>query len=122
MDSATVRGMTKFGFRSYSGNDKAVMLREVAVSMVDRKGRWILWLMRWQGEMDSATAHGMTRFGFDGYSGNDEAVMLREVAVSMVDRKGRWILWLMRWRAGDGFRDCARNDEDWQRVTDCTSL
>ena len=48
------------------------MLREVAVSMVERRGRWILWLMRWQGEMDSATARGMTKFGFDGYSGNDE--------------------------------------------------
>ena len=74
------------------------MLREVAVSMVERRGRWILWLMRWQGEMDSATARGMTKFGFDGYSGNDAAVMLREVAVSMVGRKGRGILWLMRWQ------------------------
>ena len=34
MDSATARGMTKFGFCSYSENHKAVMLREVAASMV----------------------------------------------------------------------------------------
>ena len=50
----------------------AVILREVAVSIWARKGRWILWLMCWQAEMDSATARGMTKFGFDGYFGNDE--------------------------------------------------
>ena len=73
MDSATARGMTKFGFRSYCGDDKAVMLRVVAASMVE-----------WQRVMDSATAHGMTKFGFRSYSGNHKAVMLREVAASMV--------------------------------------
>ena len=35
MDSATVRGMTKFGFRCYSRNHKAVMLRVVAASKVE---------------------------------------------------------------------------------------
>ena len=35
MDSATVRGMTKFGFRCYSRNHKAVMLRVVAASMLE---------------------------------------------------------------------------------------
>ena len=73
MDSATARGMTKFGFCSYSENHKAVMLREVAASMVE-----------WQRVMDSATVHGMTKFGFCSYSGNHKAVMLRVVAASMV--------------------------------------
>ena len=58
--SATALGMTT-----------AVILREVAVSMVECKGRWIFWLMRWQAEMDSATARGMTKFGCGGYFGND---------------------------------------------------
>ena len=35
MDSATARGMTKFGFRCYSRNRKAVMLRVVAASKVE---------------------------------------------------------------------------------------
>ena len=35
MDSATVPGMTKFGFCGYLGNDKAVMLRVVVASMVE---------------------------------------------------------------------------------------
>ena len=52
MDSATARGMTKFGFRCYSRNNKAVMLRVVAASMVEC-----------QGYMDSATARGMTGEG-----------------------------------------------------------
>ena len=69
--------MTKFGFCDYSGNHKAVMLREVAASIGERKGRWILRLMRWQGEMDSATARGMTKFEFRGYSGNDQVWLLR---------------------------------------------
>ena len=53
------------------------MLRVVAASMVERRGCWIFWLMRWQGEMDSATARGMTKFEFDGYSRNDEVWVLR---------------------------------------------
>ena len=52
MDSATAHGMTKFGFRCYSRNHKAVMLRVVAASMVEC-----------QGYMDSATARGMTGEG-----------------------------------------------------------
>ena len=39
--------------------------------------------------------------------------MLCTVAASMLACKGRWILWLMPLLAGDGFRDCARNDEVW---------
>ena len=46
-----------------------VILREVAVSMVECQGRLVLWLVRWQGKMDSATARGMTKFGFRGYLG-----------------------------------------------------
>ena len=38
MDSATARGMTKFGLRCYSRNHKAVMLRIVAASMVECQG------------------------------------------------------------------------------------
>ena len=49
-----------------------VILREVAVSMVECQGRLVLWLVHWQGKMDSATARGMTKFGFRRYSGNDE--------------------------------------------------
>ena len=63
-----------------------VILREVAVSIVECRGCWILWLMRWQAEMDSATARGMTKFGCWGYFGNGGG-------------------------KGHGFRDCARNDE-----------
>ena len=74
MDCAAVRGMTKFGFRCYSRNNKAVMLRVVAASMVEC-----------QGYMDSATARGMTKFGFRCYSRNNKAVMLRIVAASMVE-------------------------------------
>ena len=55
----------------------AVILREVAVSIWARKGRWILWLMCWQAEMDSATVRGMTKFGFDGYFGYDEVWVRR---------------------------------------------
>ena len=36
-----------------------VILREVAVSMVECRGHWILCLICWQGEMDSATVRGM---------------------------------------------------------------
>ena len=78
----------------------AVILREVAVSMVECRGRWLLWLMRW-----------LAGDGFRDCARNTNAVILREVAVSMVECRGRWLLWLMRWLAGDGFRDCARNDE-----------
>ena len=77
MDSATARGMTKFGFSGYSRNDKVVMLRVVAASMFERNVRWILWLMRWQGEMDSATARGMTKFGRGGDVRNDEVWIQR---------------------------------------------
>ena len=69
--------MRELGFRSYSRNHKAVMLREVAASIGERGWRWILRLMRWQGEMDSATARGMTKFEFCGYSGNDQVWLLR---------------------------------------------
>ena len=48
------------------------MLRKVSASLLGCRGRWIFWLMRWQGEMDSATARGMTKFGFYGYFENDE--------------------------------------------------
>ena len=60
-----------------------VILREVAVSMVVCRGRWVFWVVRWQGEMDSATARrmtkfggavgtlGMTKFGGGGYFGDD---------------------------------------------------
>ena len=48
------------------------MLRKVSASLLECRGRWIFWLMRWQGEMDSATARGMTKFGFYGYFENDE--------------------------------------------------
>ena len=54
-----------------------VILREVAVSMVECQGRLVVWLLRWQGKMDSATARGMTKFGFRRYSGNDEVWVLR---------------------------------------------
>ena len=41
MDSATARGMTKFGFCCYSRNNKAVMLRVVAASKVSDNEAWI---------------------------------------------------------------------------------
>ena len=66
------RGVTgRVGRWGHRRLTNAVILREVAVSMVGCRGRWILWLMRWQAEMDSATARGMTKFGFCGYFGND---------------------------------------------------
>ena len=97
-------GMTKFGFRCYSRNHKAVMLRLVAASMVGRRGAGFCgWCVGWQ-EMDSATARGMTKLGGCGYFWDDEggitklggcgyfwnhkAVMLRVVAASMVGRRG----------------------------------
>ena len=48
-----------------------VILREVAVSMVECRGRWIFWGVRWQAEMDSATVRRMTKLGFYGHFGND---------------------------------------------------
>ena len=58
MDSATARGMTKFGFYGYFWNDEV----------------WVLWLLA-----------GMTKFGLRSDSRNHKAVMLREVAASMVE-------------------------------------
>ena len=52
--------------RTHRHPSYAVILREVAVSMVECRGLWMFWLMRWQGEMDSATAHGMAKFGRKG--------------------------------------------------------
>ena len=72
------------------------MLRAVAVSIVECRGHWILWLMPWRREMDSATARGMTKFGFCAYSRNDKTVILRAVAVSIVECRGRWISGLRR--------------------------
>ena len=91
MDSATARGMTKFGCGGYSGNG------EVCGGGYSRFGvRNCPWnddgrhtarsrsihlgapraldsrLVRWQAEMDSATARGMTKFGCGGYSWNDD--------------------------------------------------
>ena len=91
-----MRGMTKCGFRAYCWNDKTVILREVAVSIVECRGRWILWLMPWRREMDSATARGMTKFGFCGYFWNDKAVMLCAVAASMLACRRCWISGLRR--------------------------
>ena len=54
---------------------------------------------------------GMTKFGFRCYSRNHKAVMLRRSRSIHGWAQGRWVLWVMRWLAGDGFRDCARNDE-----------
>ena len=69
-----------------------VILREVAVSMVECQGRLVVWLLRWQGKMDSATARGMTKFGFRGYPGNDE-------------------VWVLRLPRNDGVPLLPRNDE-----------
>ena len=77
----------------------AVILRVVAVSMVECRGRWIFGRVRWQAEMDSATVRRMTKLGFYGHFGNANAVILREVAVSMVECRGRWIFWGVRWQA-----------------------
>ena len=49
----------------------AVILREVAVSIVECQGHWRLRLLRWHAQMDSATSRGMTKLGFGGYFGND---------------------------------------------------
>ena len=58
MDSATARGMTKFGFYGYFWNDEVSVL--------------------------TATS-GMTKFGLRSDARNHKAVMLREVAASMVE-------------------------------------
>ena len=55
----------------------AVILREVAVSIVACRGRWIFWGVRWQAGMDSATARRMTKFGCSGHFGNDEVGVQR---------------------------------------------
>ena len=57
--------------RTHRCPTNTVILREVAVSMVACRGRWLLWLKHWQGEMDSATARGMTKLECCGYFGND---------------------------------------------------
>ena len=72
--------------RTHRCPTNTVILREVAVSMVACRGRWLLWLKHWQREMDSATARGMTKLECCGYFGKGV---------------GR----------GNGFRDCAGNDE-----------
>ena len=110
--------MTKFGFRCYSRNHKAVMLRVVAASMVGRKGAGFCgWCVGWR-EMDSATARGMTKlggcgyfwddeggmtkFGVCGYFWNHKAVMLRVVAASMVGRRGAGFCgWCVGWQEMD---------------------
>ena len=72
--------------RTHRCPTNTAILREVAVSMVACRGRWLLWLKHWQREMDSATARGMTKLECCGYFGKGGA-------------------------RGHGFRDCARNDE-----------
>ena len=69
--------------RTHRCPTNTVILREVAVSMVACRGRWLLWLKHWQGKMDSATARGMTKLGCCGYFGNNGG-------------RGRWIPRLRR--------------------------
>ena len=64
--------------RTHRCPTNTVILREVAVSMVACRGRWLLWLKHWQREMDSATARGMTKLGCCGYFGKGGA-------------RGKWI-------------------------------
>ena len=121
----------------------AVILREVAVSIVACRGRWIFWGVRWQAEMDSATARRMTKFGCSGHFGDEEECVggprcrrftnavirprthrhptqRRHTARSRSIHSGvqRALDFLGGALAGgDGFCDCAQNDEVWvQRV------
>ena len=75
---AGTSGMTGEGCQRRLCPTNTVILREVAVSIVECQGRWLLRLLRWQAKMDSATARGMTKFGFCAYFGNDRRRMPEE--------------------------------------------
>ena len=157
------------------GLANAVILREVAVSIVECRGGWLVWVVRWCAEMDSATARRMTKFGCGGYFGDDE-VWVRRALRAWLEGRGMtggwcrrtgmpwpyqrrhtvwdvWDVWDVwgssAWRpgmswpcqrrhtarsrsihsgvqgrlaclgsalaGGDGFCDCAQNDEVWVR-------
>ena len=74
--------------RTHRCPTNTVILREVAVSMVACRGRWLLWLKHWQREMDSATARGMTKLECCGYFGKGVG-------------RGKWIPRLRRGRNGE---------------------
>ena len=127
--------------RTHRCPTNTVILREVAVSMVACRGRWLLWLKHWhwQGEMDSATARGMTKLECCGLTGacratgkplpyqhrhsplhtplphtTPSSVPAHTVALPTPSycAKSQYPWWRAEVGAGgDGFRDCARNDE-----------